>query len=220
MPKDSLSIMAWLEYGLDDPNFLKVVDYAISRKLFELDKFYWAPETSYSLNQRLTIPYYHKNKIVGFTSRLCFEPDNKKVPKYYQQCPTDFVYNLDNQNTWNRKYVILNEGVLDAFVTDGIAVLGEVGQSKIDLINRLQKQIIVCPDKDKKGGDLVEVAIENNWAVSFPKWENGIKDAAEASKKYGRLLTMHSILSTAISGKEQIKLNWGIAANERKRQRR
>ena len=216
LPKDSLPIMEWLKAGLDEPNFWKVVDYTISRKLF-VENFYWTPNTEHNLNQRLIIPYYYKNKIVGYTGRLCFDTDGKAIPKYYQQCPQDFVYNLDHQQGWSRKYVIATEGVLDAWTVDGVSILGEIGQAKVDIINRLQKQVIVCPDRDKKGGDLVEAAIENNWAVSFPKWDADIKDAAKAAEKYGRLLTTHSIISSAITGKDKIKLKWEIEANERKR---
>ena len=165
----------------------------------------------------MIIPYYYKGKIVGFTSRLYYTVQDKSIPKYYQQCPADFVYNLDNQQAWTRKHVIVTEGVLDAWAVDGISVLGEVGQTKIDIINRLQKNIIVCPDRDKKGWDLVNVAIENNWGVSFPKWDSGIKDAAQAAEKYGRLLTTSSIVSSTIVDDDEIRLKWSIEQNERNR---
>ena len=219
LPEDSMPIDEWLNAGLDDPEFLKVVNYAVDRKLFDLSEYYWSPIKQHNLNQRLIIPYYYKGKTVGFTARLYYEVPDKSIPKYYQQCPPDFVYNLDHQQGWSRKYAIATEGVLDAWVTGGISILGEIGQSKVDIINRLQKQIIVCPDRDKKGWDLVEVAIENNWAVSFPKWDIDIKDAAKAAEKYGRLLTTHSIISSAVSGKDKIQLRWDIEQNERQRRR-
>jgi len=220
LPDDTLSIEKWLLYGLDDPNFMKVVNYALERKIFDLDNFYWSSTTKHNLNQRLLIPYYFRNKIVGFTSRLCYDVEDKSIPKYFQQCPQDFVYNLDNQQGWSRKYVIVTEGVLDAWCVDGVSVLGEIGQEKVDIINRLQKEVIVCPDRDKKGYDLVNVAIENNWSVAFPKWDKDIKDAAEASQKYGKLLTTHSIIATAVSGKEKIQIKWDIEQNERSRKRK
>ena len=217
LPADSLPVTQWLEHGIDDKHFLRVVEYALSRRIYDLDNFYWTPNTQHNLNQRLLIPYHYTNKIVGFTARLCFDTPDKSIPKYYQQCPTDFVYNLDPQQGWSRKYTIVTEGVLDAYMTTGISILGEIGQAKVDIINRLQKQVIVCPDRDKKGHDLVDIAIENNWAVSFPKWNIDIKDAAGATEKYGRLLTTHSIISSAVSGKDKIKLHWNIEENQRER---
>jgi hypothetical protein len=217
LPEDSLPITTWLDEGMDDKNFLRVVNYALDRKIFDLHNFYWSPNRLHNMHQRLIIPYFYKNIIVGYTSRLCYDVPDKSIPKYYQQSPTDFVYNLDHQQGWLRKYTIVTEGVLDAWVTDGISILGEIGQSKVDIINRLQKDIIVCPDKDKKGGDLVTAALENDWAVSFPKWEIGIKDAAKAAEKYGRLLTTHSIISSAVSGKVKIRVAWELEQNERQR---
>jgi hypothetical protein len=220
LPNDSMPVTSWLENGLDDPDFLRVVNYAVSRKIFDLDNFYWSPIKSHNQSQRLIIPYYYKHKIVGYTSRLCYDVPDKSIPKYFQQCPQDFVYNLDHQQGWPRKYTLVTEGVLDAYMIDGISILGEIGQAKVDIINRLQKQVIVCPDRDKKGWDLVEVAIENNWAVSFPKWDISIKDAAKASEVYGRLLTTHSVISSAITGKDKIQLKWQIEQNERRRHQR
>lgn len=217
LPDDSMPITAWLDAGLDDPEFMKVVNYTIERRIFDLDKFYWSPLHAHNLNQRLIIPYYYKKKVVGFTSRLCYNTDGKEIPKYYQQSPTDFVYNLDNQQDWSRKYVIVNEGVLDAWATDGVGILGEVNQHKIDIINRLQKEVIVCPDRDKKGWDLVRAALDNDWAVSYPQWEPDIKDASKASERYGRLLTTHSIIASASNNKEHIELKWKIEQSARER---
>lgn len=217
LPEDSMPITDWLNAGLEDPHFMRVVEYALSRKIYDLENFYWTPSTEHELNDRLIIPYLYKNKIVGFTSRLAYHIDGREIPKYYQQSPTDFVYNLDRQQDWRRKYVIVNEGVLDAWTTDGVGILGEINQSKIDIINRLQKEVIVCPDRDKKGGDLVDVAKDNGWSVSYPAWAPGIKDAAKASEKYGRLLTVHSIIDAAANNRLYIELNWKIHQNEREK---
>lgn len=222
LPEDSLRVTEWLEHGLDDPDFMKVVNYAMSRRIYDLDQFYWSPTHSHNLHQRLLIPYHYRGKIVGFTARLCYDTEEKIIPKYYQQCPPDFVYNLDPQQGWSRKYALLTEGVLDAWSVDGISTLGEIGQAKVDIINRLQKEVIVVPDGDLKGSDLVDAAIENNWAVAFPKWLTRMgdtKDAAAASAKYGKLLTTYSIISSAVSGKDRIRVKWEIEKNARKRKR-
>lgn len=219
LPPDSYPIQDWLDAGCTDKHFIDVAQYAVSRGITDFDQFYWSPSEVHEMNCRLILPYYYRGTVVGYTGRYVYKINNKEVTKYFQRCPTDFVYNLDNQYSWSRKYVIVNEGVLDAWVVDGVGILGEVTQHKVDIINRLQKDIIVCPDRDKKGSDLVKAAIHNNWAVSFPKWDAGIKDAADASKKYGRLLTTYSIIQGAVRKKEKIKLLWNISQNERNRSR-
>ena len=35
--------------------------------------------------------------------------------------------------------------------------------------------------------DTVNVAVRRGWAVSFPEWEDDIKDASDAPMRYGRL---------------------------------
>lgn len=218
LPNNARPITTLLKLHFANQNFLKVANYAINRRIYNLDEFYWTPEPGHLMNQRLLIPYYFKGKIVGYTGRLAYDTIDKSIPKYYQHCPNDFVYNLDNQEKWNRKYVILTEGVLDAWTVDGVASLGEINKEKIDTINRLQKQVIVCPDRDASGSHLVQAAIENGWAVSFPRWEPGIKDAARAAEKYGRLLTTYSIVQSAVEGKDKIELKWRIESNARQRQ--
>lgn len=215
LPDGALPITTWLEYDCDDADFLQVVNYLMSRRIFNLDEFYWCSETKHQLNKRVIIPYYYNRKLVGFTARYAEDLKTKTIPKYYQICPEDFVYNLDSQEGWQRKYIILTEGVLDAWTVSGISSLGEINQAKIDIINRLQKTIIVCPDRDRKGKDLVDAAIVNNWHVSFPKWDRDIKDAAKAAERYGRLLTTHSIIASALHGKERIQINWEIEQNVR-----
>jgi hypothetical protein len=220
LPPDAMSISTWLDYELDDPDFLDVVSYAVDRKLRDLGEFYWSPDTKFNMNKRLLIPYYYKEKIVGYTSRLCYDTVDKTIPKYHQKCPPDFVYNLDSQNGWARKYVIVTEGVLDAWTVDGISTLGEISQGQIDIINRLQKQIIVCPDNDKSGKTLVDAAIKNNWAVSFPKWRMHFKDATAAAEKYGQLLTTHSIISSSVTGELKIQVAWNLDQNDRNKMKK
>lgn len=219
LPKDAMPITTWLEHGLDDHNFLDVANYAIDRRLLNLGDFCWSPDTKNNMNERLIIPYYYKGNIVGYTSRLCYDTPDKSIPKYMQHCPEGFVYNLDHHSDWSRKYAIVTEGVLDAWTVDGISTLGEINQEQIDIINRLQKQVIVCPDGDKDGRGLVDAAIENKWMVSFPKWRMFYKDATAASEKYGQLLTTQSIIASVISGKDKIQVAWQLDQNDRNKMR-
>ena len=216
LPDDAYPITTWLELGLDTDDFMGVVNYALSRRILSLDDFYWTPNKRYNLNRRLIIPYRYNNTIVGYTARLSYDQKSKDVPKYFQQCPTDFVYNLDAQQAHARKHVIVTEGVLDAWAVDGVGVLGEITPAKVEIINRLHKNIIVCPDRDLKGGALVEAAIKNRWGVAFPRWDRDIKDAAQAAQRYGRLLTTHSIVQSSVRNTDKVRIMWEIMLNERK----
>jgi hypothetical protein len=117
-----------------------------------------------------------------------------------------FVYNLDNQ-TPSKAFCIVCEGQIDAIHVEGCALGGsEISDQQALLLNRLQKQIIVVPDRDKAGSKLVERAIDLGWSVSMPEWELDINDIGDAVKRYGRLYTLHSIATNAEESALKIRL--------------
>jgi len=74
------------------------------------------------------------------------------------------------------------------------------------LLNRLQKQIIVVPDRDSAGKKLVEQAIDLGWSVALPEWPSEVTDIGEAVSKYGRLYTLYSIANVAEDSPLKIRL--------------
>jgi hypothetical protein len=199
---DCYSIRTWLENDCTDKDFLQVANYALERRILDIDKMYWTPHREFFYNKRLVIPFFYKDEIVGWTGRISHNVE-KSIPKYYTDMPPSFIYGLDDQRDYDKKYVIINEGVLDAIVTDGIAVLhNDINKDQAAIINALPGQKILCPDRDRSGEELVEIAIENKWAVAFPNWGKDrkghvIKDASSAVEIYGHLLTIKSIIDTA-----------------------
>ena len=145
--------------------------------------------------------------IVGYTARYIAEIPNNTISRYINKMPDSYVYNLDCQKNYDRQYCLLHEGVLDAYMTDGISCLGSINQEQIDIINDLDKVVIVCPDREDSGDHLVNVAIEQGWMVAFPNWGRNVKDAGRASQLYGRLCATKSIISTAERNPLKIKVS-------------
>ena len=88
-----------------------------------------------------------------------------------------------------------------------MSILGsEINDIQQELINNLNRQVIVVPDRDAPGEKLVNQAIEFGWSVAFPEWDNKVEDVADAVLKYGRLFTIQSILKTTESNKFKIDL--------------
>ena len=99
------------------------------------------------------------------------------------------------------------EGVFDAILIDGIAVQGNaVSAEQAHLIDKLGCRVIVCPDRDEAGKDLINQAIELGWEVSFPDWHPSCKDAADAVARYGRVATLQSIIDSATNNKIKIEV--------------
>ncbi len=188
---------------VDNPpeELIPVLEYLMSRNLYLEDyPFHWTPEDGFQ--NRLIIPFYAQGRVVGYTARLI--RDGK--PKYISEQQPGYVFNLDRQ-PYDRKYVIVTEGPIDAICIDGVAVMSaEIGTSQHALISQLQREVIVLADRDEAGIKLAEQALEYGWSVSFPEWESGIKDVNEAISRYGRLYTLYSIINSKESNSLKIQL--------------
>lgn len=217
LPKDFIKISHCLENNIysDSEDFLKIMEYLYSRgtRLFNLDNYYWCPNTKYNMmKNRIIIPFYWDKKIVGYTGRYIGKPPSKDIPRYFSDVPKDYIFNTEAVKN-DHKYIFLVEGPFDALAINGISILGDkCSKNQMAWINKKatigNKKVIVIPDQEKYGGELLKIAIENEWEVSFPYWEN-CKDAADATKKYGYIATVQSILSrlrSSENGINQLKL--------------
>lgn len=167
-----------------------------------LEWYPWHWSSHNGFNNRLIIPFYHEEKIVGWTARKIIEGN----PKYLTESQPSYVFNLDKQ-TYDRKYTILVEGPLDAIAIDGIAILhNNPNDLQCSRINSLNKEIVVVPDRDRAGAKMLDSALEHDWAVSMPPWESDIKDVADAVKRYGRLYTLFTIIHYKETNKLKIQL--------------
>jgi len=190
LPEDAVKIADITDFNKFS---IAILEYMASRNL-NLDDtdYYWSPSLGY--RDRLIIPFYYEKRIVGWTARTIIAD---KKPKYLTEVQPGFVYGLDEQS-YNKVFCIVCEGQLDAIHIDGTALGGsEISEQQTMLLNKLQKQIIVCPDRDKAGQKLVGQALDNGWSVSMPDWSDDINDIGEAVSKYGRLYTLYSIVNAA-----------------------
>ena len=199
LPDDAIKITDITDFNKYS---MAVLEYMAARNLNTDDTtYYWSPSLGY--RDRLIIPFYYEKRIVGWTGRSIL-PDKK--PKYLTEVQPGFVYGLDEQG-YNKIFAIVCEGQLDAIHVDGCALGGsEISEQQVMLLNKLQKQIIVVPDRDQAGSKLVEQAIELGFSVSMPDWADGINDIGDAVDAYGRLYTLYSIVNSAEDSSIKIKL--------------
>jgi len=103
--------------------------------------------------------------------------------------------------------VLVCEGPMDAIALDGVAVLGsEPNQRQAEMINNLQRKVVVVPDRDEAGRKMITRAVDYGWSVAFPNWGDDVVDVGDAIVKYGKLLTFKSILATIQDTKLKIEL--------------
>ncbi len=209
LPKGAKRLEAWLEKyttlsNVEQKSIDSLLNYLSSRGIGpDWYDFIYSTNTFWDVDKRLLIPFYWKGDIVGFTGRM-FEQSDKV--KYYTDVQPGYVFNMDAQD-WTRKFVIVTEGPFDAITISGVSILGsEINDVQRELINNLNRQVIVVPDRDAPGEKLINQAIEFGWSVAFPEWDNNIEDTADAVKRYGRLFTIQSILRTTEKNKLKIDL--------------
>lgn len=200
LPLGSKLISDWITETPPD-DIVPVLEYIRSRSFYIDDyPWYWSDENGFQ--NRLIIPFFYRNRIVGYTARLI--RDGK--PKYISEQQPGYVFNLDRQKE-SRKFVFVCEGPIDAIGIDGIAVMSnDISGSQHLLITQLQKQVVVVPDKDESGKKLVEKALEFNWGVSFPDWAKNIKDVNDSVKECGRLHTLWNIANNIHTNPVKIQL--------------
>lgn len=173
--------------------------YAQEREILGLYPLLYFDENLYK--QRLVIPFSYNGELVGWTARH-INPPSKETPKYLHKTQAGYVFNIDSFASSEREIVIIVEGVIDAILIDGISVQGNsVTPEQAHLLDKLGKRVILCPDRDSAGKQLIDQALELGWEVSIPPWHADCKDAADAVQKYGRLATVASIIKHASDNK-------------------
>lgn len=201
LPEDSEDL------DLDNPKHTRYIEYLEKRGVHYDDYPYKVTPNGTGTygsrkEHRIIIPYFYKSKIVGYTSRFI---DNK-TPKYLNVQQPGYVFNIDNQKQ-DYSVCIVTEGIFDALSIGGVAVMhDDISNEQAQLLANLNRRIIVVPDFDTTGLNLIDRALELGYSVSLPNWGPGVKDVNDAVVKYGKLPTLMAILQSATVSKIKLEL--------------
>ena len=148
------------------------------------------------------IPFTYDNKVIGWCARFL----DDKIPKYINHSQPGYVFGTDLQrNAW--QYVIVTEGIFDALSINGLALMhNTVSEGQARLIRGLGREVIVVPDQDTAGVELVDRAVELGYSVSIPEWPEGCKDVNDAVIKLGRLGALLTIMQAKETSKIKIEI--------------
>ena len=193
------------EFALIDDSFTDHWQYLRDRCVpedYPIGMIHGKTDDKFARRQGVIIPFTYDGRIVGHTRRF-FDDHN---PRYIHDMQPGFVFGTDLQRPdWQHAIVV--EGVFDALSIGGLAVLhADVNDAQARLIRSLDREITVVPDQDEAGMKLVDRAIELGWAVSMPDWPDGVKDANDAVKQWGRLVTLIHIFQARETSRIKIEL--------------
>lgn len=155
---------------------------------------------------RVIIPIYKQEKLIFYQGR---DLTDSKLKKYESPATSrdKVLYGFDKlfENSELPLYIV--EGWFDAFMIDGVALLGnEISKPQIEWLNRSRRKKVYIPDRFGDGKRGANVALANGWHISTPEI-GSCKDMSDAVLKYGKLYVMKSIVdNTAIGFDAETKL--------------
>lgn len=178
------------------------VDYLVQRQLSTDYPYMITPEETGRQARRIIVPYTHDGEIVGYTSRYM----DSRAPKFISEQQPDYVFGMDlQQPDWS--FVIVTEGIFDALSLNALGVLhNTVSDGQKQLIESLNRPIVVVPDQDKTGLQLIDKAMEFGWGCSIPDWPDNVKDINDCVVRYGRIATLISIVNATETSNIKIEL--------------
>lgn len=203
LPKGAKTFNQLIKENCSNLKFLRALEYIGNRNVNLLDwhDFYWVNSKENDMSNRFIIPVISNNKIIGYNARTV---NNNKL-KYIAQVNKSVVFNSDLLYNNNRKYCTITEGPIDAISICGTASMSnDPTDSQIQQYNSSKQIKVVIPDNDISGKKLIDIAIDNGWYVSFPKWSE--KDCGDAVAKYGRLASVTHIFDMIETSPLKIQL--------------
>ena len=209
----SIDLPQPIELLENQPKYSKHIDF-LNRRGFTPNDYSFLISDNIIYRNRVMIPFILENTMIGYSARSIV---NDEKTRYIMKMNNPFVFGLDFVKP-KYEWIILSEGLFDALSIKGLAVMhNEINEEQINLINDLQKRIIVVPDLDKAGlsksnSSLINTALDNNWDVSFPEWK--YKDINEAFVDYGPLFVIKHILDVTTNSQTMIKVKQKMFLNK------
>ena len=188
---------------INNPKHEIYVSYLNKRKIRINDyPFMCTPDAEGRQANRVIIPYTYENKIVGHTSRYL----DDRTPKFINDQQQGYVFGIDLQKP-EYEVCIVTEGIFDALSINGCALThNTINENQAEILKNLNKKVIVVPDQDKTGLEIIDRALDLGFQISLPDWDEGIKDVNDSVVKYGQLSTVLSILQSATNSKIKIEV--------------
>lgn len=154
--------------------------------------------------KRLIIPMYNrKNELIFYQGRDLTDTAQKK----YQSpsvSKSNILYGYDKLFDFNNAsplYIL--EGWFDAFLLDGVALLGNtISEEQAVWLNKCKREKVYIPDRYGNGKEVAKHALSLGWSIATPDIgsDASCKDMTDVVNKYGKLYTMKSLAERTTSG--------------------
>jgi hypothetical protein len=183
-----------------------LVSYLLDRKV-DLDKyrFYFSLEPRF-LN-RIIIPFYRGGNLVYWQARTILDSEKKR----YDNAPVGreaVMFGYQHLDSYSTAPLFITEGVFDAMMFDGVAILGsKLSEAKTKLLAASKRRLVFVIDKDKNGQHLAEDVIRKGWEIAFVP--NGAEDLNKSVRRFGLTWTAYELMKSIplTSDAERLAIN-------------
>lgn len=159
--------------------------------------FYYTTITPHEKwDYRLIIPAFYKNELVHYQGRDILDIHEKRY--YKVNAPIENVlYNMNELFRPTKETLLVFEGVFDGLCLSNnfVAITSSnLSKGQIKWLKNTKRRVVIVPDLDSSGTELIRQGIENGFEISFPKLPKDT-DINDCVKNFGRLFVLKEIFS-------------------------
>jgi DNA primase len=182
----------------------KIVAYLDSRRV-DLDSYSFFFSTNERFKDRVIVPFYRNGNLIYWQARSI----NKHEKKRWDNAvvPKDAVmFNIDQLHSFSPIPLFVSEGVFDAMMFDGLAVLGSknLTEAKIELLANTRRRLVFVIDKDDNGRKFAESVLKAGWEITFAP--EGADDLNKSVQRFGKAWTAQQIIKNIPKNLDQAML--------------
>lgn len=174
----------------------KLVAYLLSRKI-DITKYSFFFSLESRFINRIIIPFYRQANLIYWQARSIDANEKKR----YDNSPgirDAVMFNLDQLNRHTHAPLFITEGVFDAMMVDGVALLGSaLNDAKTKLLSDSHRRLVFVIDKDKTGRHLAEDVLARGWEITFTP---DAQDVNESVQRFGFSYTINELMKHISKG--------------------
>jgi hypothetical protein len=186
----------------------KLAEYLIDRRI-DISKYPFFFSLEQRFKDRIIIPFYRNGNLIYWQARSIISTEKKR----YDNAPVGrdaVMFGFEQLNSYSPLPLFVTEGVFDAMVFDGVALLGsKLTDAKTVLLQAASRRLIFVIDKDSNGRHLAEEVLKLGWDIAFVP--DGAGDLNKSVQRFGFAWTayelMKSIPQDADAARLSINLN-------------
>jgi hypothetical protein len=192
---------------------LKLAEYLNERKV-DMEKYPFYFSLDPRMIDRVIIPFYRQGNLIYWQARSI----NPSVKKRYDNAivPRDAVmFNMDALNYYSKAPLFITEGVFDAMMIGGVALIGsKISEAKMELLKKSHRRLIFLIDKDSNGAHLAVDALKQGWEITFAA--DGAEDLNHSVERFGLIWSLNELMKNVRKTSDEARMAISLNCTEQR----